>query len=904
MPGGTTKQKVTSRPILPPITQPIAAAPLHISSTGAGPVVKAQHSRLHAFAPPIVRTVTIPLNDTEAGPSRREPSPKKDFAPAVSVSILSSNAQSTRPPFSKTLAAEPVRPSESPFPLGHCGRSVSHDVLTMTTIHTFGPSSSNETTTHNPLSRPSRPHLPSSFSSVSLPADQSESIQLAPPPRRFAPPTRIVRPTPLPEESLSKDESMDYFSHVPSGAINLSGPQRLPVAGQGERWVAVGFGKRPTVLGQAHRRAVTAPGGVLDGLKISVQTPSLASLVLRRSMKEYPNEIENDVLPMQISSSDETDVPTSTSPTHMAPTRVDSPLLPVMVRSTTIDTTASSDSSKTAAEEMAEDMTKMEDEAADSTELEVEIGKIAHTVEVLVVDASDNHGEFEADSASESAIPEDTIWRSIDDRLKPESRPGIAITQSPAYSKIDSDVVSVERPKQVDTEEIPTITPSIAEPLPALISSGFPVAPQSTAIIQSTQAAQSQLLPDQPFEPRKTASTAERRAVSGSKDWKPFKPTIRPAAGSTVPAKQTYGGLAKHKNLSTNVTQAAAPYPSASTKPAIATASASTSAQIASSTSYDPPKLVSKSNIKSAAGATKPTASSIAKAAAKQENIAPPFKLSLQATKTAHAQVTLPPVRKERVRLKPPLPSFVPTRGKGKAAMGALTSSTTGKLIVDKSANIGKVRPENIPLPVSPAEKVKLAPDHVPLPDSPIATESHDLGAPGRRSPLKPVVGMSPCTVVPSKPLSPILNTTPSLPTQNSPIIQMAKLIQVSSPEPHFVSLTIDHSNTASSPSASRRGLRSPSRFPDTRNELQPNGECETPRQPWSRNFLLGHMIDRNDLTGLSTSPRSAQASRSDVVSPAKSAQVSLAKMSGSTTPIGTPRSGRTPLSLRDANQS
>ena len=897
MPGGTSKQKITSRPILP---QPMSGVPLNTSITASGQFVRAQHSRGQAFVPPSVRSVAVPLSDTEAGPSRREPSPPKDLAFAVSVSILSSKAGPTRPALSKTATAEPVRPSEPPFPLGHCGRSVSHDVLSVTTIHSLGPSSPNDTTRHNPLSRPSRPHLSSSFSSVSLPGDASEIVPLAPH-RRFAPPTRIVRPTPLPEESSSKDEAVDYFSHVPTGTINLSGPQRLPVTGQGERWVAVGPGKRPTVLGQAHRRAVTAPGGIIDGTKASVQIPGLASSVLRRSVKEYPNEIEEAVPNLQVSSSDKTDVLTSISPTHIAPTPVDSPLLPVMVSSTTTDTTASSESSKTAAEDEAEDLMKMEEEAADLTELEVGIEKIAPTVEVFVQDASDPQGEFKTDRASESALP-DTTWTPIDDRIGSDSDPGNGTTRSPAQSRIESEIESVERSRQIDNAEPPTMTSSITEPLPALMQNDLPVAPKLTASFQSTQAARSQLLSHPSIESRKTASTVDRSSGSGPKDRKPFKPTIRPAAGSAVPAKQVLGGPAIQKSA-TNANKAVASKPPTLTKPTIATASVPTSAQPASKASSYPPKLVNKANVMLAVGVTKPTASSTAKASAKQERSAPPIKPSLPPTKIAHDQITLPPMRKERVRLKPPLPSFVPTRGKGKAAMGASTSSSVGKVTVEKSAIIAKVRPENIPLPLSPTEKAKLGPTHIPLPRSPLAAESY-VDSPEKRSPFKHVPGMSPCSVVPSKPLSPVLTTKTSLRPPESPTVQMAKLTQISTPTPHFISLTLDQFDSSSSASASSKGRIVPRVYSDTENEDDTNSARDTPRQPWSRKFLVGHLIDQDGQIGLSTSPKPAQASRSDVVTPAKSAQVSLAKVSGSTTPVGTPRSGRTPLKLRDANQS
>ena len=95
----------------------------------------------------------------------------------------------------------------------------------------------------------------------------------------------------------------------------------------------------------------------------------------------------------------------------------------------------------------------------------------------------------------------------------------------------------------------------------------------------------------------------------------------------------------------------------------------------------------------------------------------------------AHASVTVPPVRTDKIRRKAALPSFKPVRSRDRQpesaglrgkVMGSLTASTT------RSA-VAKVKPESVPLPMSPAEKATMAPRDIPLPRSPIASGSKPL---------------------------------------------------------------------------------------------------------------------------------------------------------------------------------
>jgi hypothetical protein len=150
-------------------------------------------------------------------------------------------------------------------------------------------------------------------------------------------------------------------------------------------------------------------------------------------------------------------------------------------------------------------------------------------------------------------------------------------------------------------------------------------------------------------------------------------------------------------------------------------------------------------------------------------------------------------VRKERVSRKPPIPPFIPIRGGGGGTKSKATvsTSTTGKAssgIVAKSRPlIAKVKPESIPLPLSPAERAKLPPKDIPLPrspreviddipDTPPRPLAHITGPEVEEQPSKglelvlgsPSKSRSPINLKPPRVLSPVLTTVP--PTAIAPI--------------------------------------------------------------------------------------------------------------------------------------
>ena len=89
------------------------------------------------------------------------------------------------------------------------------------------------------------------------------------------------------------------------------------------------------------------------------------------------------------------------------------------------------------------------------------------------------------------------------------------------------------------------------------------------------------------------------------------------------------------------------------------------------------------------------------------------------------AQVAIPPVRQEKIRRKAPLPSFKPVRTKDKEATTGPSISAKARsqasLTVSTGATLrARVKPEAIPLPMSPSEKAKLPPKDIPLPRSPV----------------------------------------------------------------------------------------------------------------------------------------------------------------------------------------
>lgn len=922
--GGPSKAKAATRPG-PPAHRPISAVSSESLNT-AGPSSKPQHQRVQALASRPVRTAPVPepTAEVDAGPSQKRLSPCKE-PEKVFVPV---KAESARPTLSKSASVGPGQVSEAPIALGRHGRSVSHNILPSTTISSSGPSSPTEFSRHNPLTKPSRPHLPSSLSSISLPADPSDTANVKPP-RRFAPPTRIVRPAPLPStnEDGTTEGPGDYFAHTPSGNTVLCGPQRLAPGGQSDRWVAVGFGKRPVALGPAQRRAVTAP----EGMAIPLQTPGLANRVLGRSAKDRIKEMEEESEPTESSTSLESIASRATSPPPLPPpvlNPIDSPLMPVLARSVTT-TAASSASSVTVVEDPMEQLLKVEQDVADVTVIaggagaSVEAVESANMVNITPTQAQMDSMEQRLALVIAIPLPEDedipasgttgfasaseVVTHLVDGESLPTAAPltpAVPPLETLPYPvgtrEADMGLAEAEKPAVLDKASVELPTVAIDVPHVA----GVP--PKDVSISASAQPAKPQLPKVELAREhtRKLAPIAMVRTISGPVDRKPFKPTARPVVAAVAPLKPS---AAPGGALKTTVIPLASTKPPPTAAPPVAKPVARNSASSVQAASKPPAtsgmiapsvpqaKPIVKLAVSSTVGVTKPTASTAAKASTKLEPPKASAKTTSQLIKPVHAQVTLPPVRKEKVRLKAPLPSFVPTRGKAKATIAASTSSTSSQ--AERRTIVAKVRPEAIPLPLSPAERAKLLPADIPLPRSPVLTVSLRGATPGETSSVdSPVMGLAV-----SKPLSPVLPISNLAPVE-SPAIPQGKFISPSLnamrlPADRFTSTSNRYASTA--PPMSSDGedddttgvtFKASTAFHEDRSILS-----------WVR---TDQSITTGDLMNFSVASRPAQAPRSDVSTPANSAEVVLAKLIGGTTPKGTPRVERIALRVRDANLS
>jgi hypothetical protein len=178
-------------------------------------------------------------------------------------------------------------------------------------------------------------------------------------------------------------------------------------------------------------------------------------------------------------------------------------------------------------------------------------------------------------------------------------------------------------------------------------------------------------------------------------------------------------------------------------------------------------------------------------------------------TTTVPSSSALPPVRKERVKLKPALPSFRPTRSgappnapsRSISGPAALTSRSTSSAATRRP--VARVKPESIPLPHSPAEKagpvkssfssplsktsnassgrVRVRPEDVALPPTPSTTvlvplaQAESIALPPSPTPASEVIVEAVVQAAQSAPTStsaPLCPTT--LPLPSSPILASA----------------------------------------------------------------------------------------------------------------------------------
>lgn len=239
------------------------------------------------------------------------------------------------------------------------------------------------------------------------------------------------------------------------------------------------------------------------------------------------------------------------------------------------------------------------------------------------------------------------------------------------------------------------------------------------------------------FKPSTTAARAASKPIV-AKAALPVKAAPPPSDGEQAFEQVTAGSRADGQ-VQTGATVAIRPSDKAPIPPRVGLGKGSTApAIVARSVS-----AASSSTQSSKTASTIPVKPPVPKApvprAAKSSNPPPATASTTGATIGAttsrtvktHASVTIPPVRADRIRRKAPLPSFKPTKGNTQGSIMGKGTVSTGRPPLKVSATlanrVARVKPESVPLPLSPGEKAKLPPKDIPLPKSPIhATQKSD----------------------------------------------------------------------------------------------------------------------------------------------------------------------------------
>lgn len=757
----------------------------------------------------------------EAGPSRRQsPDPQSEMHEEHDEAT-----DKMPPPLSRSTTG-PSRPFDAltsgpgPAILGRHGRSVSHNILPSTT--TFSSPPHDQSTKYNPLSKPARPVLANSLSTISLPNDPSEA-PYPHPARRFAPPARILRNMPASEEEGGKFPSTGDQAFISyGGGTALRGAVRP----------AMGRGRTPSALGQAQRRVVTAPATISeDGT--GYKTPALGGRAYSR--RRLGDEREQEHVESVVSGANDTAEPPVLSEGFNSPVpaqapHVDSPLLPVLIRSSSDD-----DLKITSTAEGSEEIIDMKEDMypASPPKRKIELkapvqkGEQEEVVEVEVAAAIKLPSSPAKQVVELDAVETNVAEKAILDGQAGENNevvrdmnatnPTNADEVSKTIEKVDGttvvpgDHVIVDKPAllvnkdpatsyfdlrpQTQTQTSPHKAPS-SHTSPAKVTAPAketnaarrtvpPVATATTKARANALAAPVARKPPVPLAPARAARTA---GATVPVSRKPFKPT-----SSTVPA-------AVAKAAPTNVAKPApAPAPAVVSTGATSTsADANTkSAPAPSATTTKPPippnpRTQPTATTKSAPHVetkptTKPAIPPAAAAGKPAQAQAQPRVVSGTRKPIVAAQLALPVAKKEKIKLKAPLPSFRPTRTTTTAAKPAHATASLASSTSSSVNGRARVRPENVKLPDTPvkASEVPLppSPHEVPLPPTPddktrSIPSSASKRSTSKPSPLRMLRGRaasvinangdsastprSPISVAPPRPVSPLLTTSTS----------------------------------------------------------------------------------------------------------------------------------------------
>ncbi|KAL7423510.1 hypothetical protein Q5752_001090 [Cryptotrichosporon argae] len=692
---GTTKPTAAARPARP--------APLLSSSATSAGAPRVLHQRIAALGGRLEDVAKEPVLAIEVQPEAQR-------APAQ------------RP--ERALMA-PVLPAGPSRPMPH-QRSVSHAALSSL--------ASAAVPERAPLPRPVR--LPTA-SSVLL---QDEA------PRRFAPPARILRP-------LSTEER---------GEPQHRGPSR-PAPGMA---AALGHGKR--LPGQAQRRVVTGPAGVesvvIHSSAVTPAPPLRISKSVRDRIKDMEREaeargspsptrrstaLESANVPLPPDSPIRTAPAAADSPIRTAQAMADSPRMPDALKIADLvdvsyeaskrrpqrereEEEASSEERIDAPHEQAacEDMPVLiSDEQANDVPTAVLNGHdlVEDTLphdqpaedaapasehdedqaqnEVSLLDHVERHEETASDAADEvvAAVPEVAQSMPDDAPVQTVHSETTSLSTTSTHSPLEAAMAA-----PVPTSQPFTRTSSSASPIRPAASAAASAAPKP---IETAMATMKPALPSR--RPVAAAPRVVSRAPSGPAERKSFRPVSKSKQDSPVKTalapKPPVPRVVSCKPPVPKLTTIAKAAPSVAPAPVIITSTASAP--------LPKPGTGYVSNL------TKPTAATAARStSASQPKPAPRPLHRVASSATVRAQVTLPPVKRERVQLKPPLPSFRPvprkpaaTMSAGAAAGNKLAASATSSRAPSRSG-LARVKPEAIALPASPVPKAAL---EVPLPASP-----------------------------------------------------------------------------------------------------------------------------------------------------------------------------------------
>ena len=255
--------------------------------------------------------------------------------------------------------------------------------------------------------------------------------------------------------------------------------------------------------------------------------------------------------------------------------------------------------------------------------------------------------------------------------------------------------------------------------------------------------AQATSLERKPFKPTShaapTASSKARAAsqtVKGSRMDPPVGPASKPAASTTV--NKALPGSEAERTVRRVVTG-----PAMVSRPPLTSSTGSTSSMRPPLPPMPPKPLGVKSALPPSASVR--SVSGLSRITSKTD-VGPNKREANEQPHNSRPATTIPsqpppPVRTERMKRKPPVPTFVPTRGKGRelppsksftaSTISSASDKRLGNITAKVKTGVAKVRPEAIPLPSSPLEATKAIPEDTFLPRSPSTAPSRSTPAHG-----------------------------------------------------------------------------------------------------------------------------------------------------------------------------